>query len=200
MPAQVMLPPPSAKSSTDAVQGRLRVEAVRGGEIREVTRFLSALQEVHDAFRFVDAVAELPKSADPGVRLALLRQGPVAPGAEVLRREEAVLVSRVNISSPGFWEFLGKLNFLETIRQYLQDRHERRKDKAYRERHEDDKLRLENEMRTTILLKTRLQVFRDVGFTDAQLQEIARAYFEKPLLALAAAQDAGMIAGAEIVK
>ena len=32
--------------------------------------------------------------------------------------------------SPGFWEFLGSLNPLEVIRRYLNDRHERAKDRT----------------------------------------------------------------------
>ena len=57
-----------------------------------------------------------------------------------------LVLDGVSLSSPGAWDFLGKLNPLDVIRQYLTDRHERRKDKEYREAHENRKLYLENKL------------------------------------------------------
>src|SRR5208282_3632304 len=55
-------------------------------------------------------------------------------------------IHSVTLSSPGFWEFFGKLNPLEVIRQYLTYRHEQRKDREYREAAEKNKLNLENQL------------------------------------------------------
>jgi hypothetical protein len=52
----------------------------------------------------------------------------------------------VQLTSPGFWDFLGKLMPLETIRQYLNDRHERAKDREYRNEAEEKRLDLENRL------------------------------------------------------
>ena len=46
---------------------------------------------------------------------------------------ERLIVARVELASPGFWEFLGLLNPLEVTRKYLEDRHRRRQDREYRE-------------------------------------------------------------------
>ena len=55
-------------------------------------------------------------------------------------------IRRIQINSPGFWEFLGALNPLQQIREYLNDRHRRRQDHKYREQAERERLMLENEM------------------------------------------------------
>jgi len=57
---------------------------------------------------------------------------------------DRLIVHRVVLRSPGFWEFLGTLNPLEVIRKYLNDRHERRKDREYREGAERRRLEIEN--------------------------------------------------------
>src|SRR5580704_6692033 len=48
--------------------------------------------------------------------------------------EDRLVLSSVSLNSPGAWSFLGNFISLETIRKYLQNRHERRKDTNYRER------------------------------------------------------------------
>ena len=64
-------------------------------------------------------------------------------------------IHSVRLSSPGFWEFWGKLNPLEVIRQYLSDRHERRKDREYREEADKERLHLENQLRENQVIRER---------------------------------------------
>lgn len=85
---------------------------------------------------------------------------------------------RVSIQSPGFWEFVGALNPLQQLREYLKDRHERRKDREYRERAEKDKLRLDNELlqrqileKENSLLHEQIAIMRELGFSDAELRQ-----------------------------
>lgn len=47
--------------------------------------------------------------------------------------DDKLRLRSVVIQSPGFWEFLGALNPLETLRKYVNDRHEQRKDREYKE-------------------------------------------------------------------
>jgi hypothetical protein len=56
-----------------------------------------------------------------------------------------VKIKRVAFSSPGFWEFLGKLSPLEVIREFLNDVHNRRKDTKYREHDEHTRNTLEHQ-------------------------------------------------------
>src|SRR5208283_3018379 len=52
-------------------------------------------------------------------------------------RSQQLVSNAVEINSPGFWEFLGSVSPLEIMRNYLNDRHERRKDREYLESAEE---------------------------------------------------------------
>lgn len=74
---------------------------------------------------------------------------------DLLEQEGRLIVRSFQMNSPGFWEFIGSLNPLEVLRNYLNDRHKRRQDREYREAAEADRLdqelqqaRLENDRRT----------------------------------------------------
>ena len=70
---------------------------------------------------------------------------------KILLPSDMLMVKSINFNSPGFWEFLGSLNPLNQLRQYLNDRHNRKKDKLLWEQEqvqkklENDKLKLKNE-------------------------------------------------------
>lgn len=49
-------------------------------------------------------------------------------------RDDRLIILKVNIQSPDFWEVIGSLNPLEQIREFLKDRHERKIDDHYRSR------------------------------------------------------------------
>jgi hypothetical protein len=108
-------------------------------------------------------------------------------------------IQSVTLSSPGFWEFVGKLNPLEVIRQYLSDRHERRKDREYREEAEKERLHLENQLLENRVIRERVQLAREVGATDDDLTPLMNVLVGKPLSKLAQFQDHNVIEGAEIV-
>jgi hypothetical protein len=82
---------------------------------------------------------------------------------------------------PGFWEFLGSLNPLEVIRQYLSDRHRRRQDREYREREEERQLGLENDLREIELLKERLGVAREYDVPEEALAPLLQELVGRPL-------------------
>jgi hypothetical protein len=66
------------------------------------------------------------------------------PAARARAPADPLVVSRVVFESPGFWEFLGNLNPLEVLRNYLNDRHEREKDREYRSAAERERLAIAN--------------------------------------------------------
>jgi hypothetical protein len=109
--------------------------------------------------------------------------------------DELLLVSRVELGSPGFWEFLGSLNPLEVIRQYLSDRHRQRQDREYREREEERQLGLENDLREIEVLKERLGVAREYGVPEEALAPLLQELVGRPLGTLGVLQDRGVIDG-----
>lgn len=109
-------------------------------------------------------------------------------------------VKRVNINSPGFWEFLGSLNALEQIRKYLNERHERQKDHRWREQTDRVKAIRENQLIETQIMKEnleiikeRIQIYRDIGLTDLELRKFIMENIGNPLKQLANHQDTGLI-------
>ena len=103
------------------------------------------------------------------------------------------------LQSPGFWEFLGRLSPLEVVRQYLADRHERRKDREYREAEEKRRLRLENELLENRVMRERIGIARDLGATKKDLAPLLNELVFKPLQQLDQFQDRGLIETAELV-
>ena len=83
------------------------------------------------------------------------------------------------IESPGFWEFLGALNPLQQIREYLNGRHKRRQDREYRETAEQERLRLENALiqrqvceKENAVLRDRINLAKELGYSDHELRQL----------------------------
>ena len=79
------------------------------------------------------------------------------------------MLQRVQLTSPGFWEFLGTLSPLEVMRNALNDRHRRRQDREYREEAERRRLDLQNDYLETEVLRDRIALAREAGLSDAQI-------------------------------
>ena len=89
--------------------------------------------------------------------------------------------------------------FFETLRKYLNDRHERRKDKDYRESAEKRRLFIENEILENEAIAGRIKVLRELGLNDQQISGLVNELVEKPLTALNRYQDSDLIQGAELI-
>lgn len=132
----------------------LRVNAPRSGTVRETTAFLNQLETTFNQSHSFIRLVELfdPESESFRRRFRLWYDIGLPPYINLPLRlptdsillEERLVIHRVQLVSPGFWEFLGALNPLHQIREYLDDRHRRRHDKEYREQAEQDKLSLQN--------------------------------------------------------
>lgn len=101
----------------------------------------------------------------------------------VPRSDQLVLVA-VQLSSPGSWYFLGKLNSLEVIRQYLNDRHTRRQDREYRESAEKGRLVLENLKLENEVISERIRIAKELRATDQGLAPLLNELVYKPLAGL----------------
>jgi hypothetical protein len=111
-----------------------------------------------------------------------------------------LILRGVRLESPGFWDFVGKLNPLEVIRQYLNDRHERRKDRSYREAAEARKLDLENQLLENKVIRERIQIAQELGATEEDLAPLLNEFVYRPLNGLDVPQDRDLIEIAEFIK
>jgi hypothetical protein len=131
--------------------GYLRIEGTGGVRASEIQDLLQALEVAYQAVSRVEVAAEnilgmfeWAERYGPPFRY-WLPAGVSQPSLSDAYPSDPLVVARVELSSPGFWELLGSLSPLEVLRKYLNDRHEHRKDNDYRSPAERRRLDLENE-------------------------------------------------------
>jgi hypothetical protein len=141
--------------------------------------------------------------------------------AAVRSRVDKLVLSAVEIHSPGFWEFLGALSPLKFIRDILIDMHERKKDRLYKMAAEAQKLELDNEYRrleveekammiakmekeafreemVNVVLKhnviaSRVRLLRDMGMTDDEISRYVKEALSDPMVDLLSAMEAANV-------
>ncbi|MDI7864520.1 hypothetical protein MRS76_21525 [Rhizobiaceae bacterium n13] len=104
----------------------------------------------------------------------------------------------VRLQSPGFWDFFGKLNPLEVLRNAINDAHERRKDRAYRESAEAKRLHLENIILENEALSGRIAVLRDLGMTEEEMAQIRTTLIHQPIERVLQFQNSRLIDSADL--
>jgi len=112
---------------------------------------------------------------------------------KIVLPSDRLVISKVNIQSPGFWEFLGGLNPLQQIREYIKDRHERDKDKKYRSRQEEELGDLSIEEKKNNIINQRIDMLKKAGYTDNEIRQLVTAMVIIPLKKLDRYQDNGQI-------
>ncbi|MCX8478511.1 MAG: hypothetical protein ORN56_01835 [Chitinophagales bacterium] len=114
---------------------------------------------------------------------------------KIVLPSDRLIISKVNIQSPGFWEVLGSLNPLQQIREYIKDRHERKKDEKYRSRQEEEIGELEIQERKGRIVNQRIETLKELGYSNAEIRQFATAIVIQPLIRLGNHQDNGQIEG-----
>ena len=116
---------------------------------------------------------------------------------EIVLPAERLTISKINIQSPGFWEFLGSLNPLEQIREYLKDRHERQKDRKYRNRIEEKLGDLSIMEKENNIISQRIEILRELGYSEVEIRQLVMVMIIEPLNKLGKLIDNGQIEGVE---
>lgn len=114
--------------------------------------------------------------------------------------EDQLEISRISIRSPGWVELLGSLNPLQQIREYLKDRHERKKDVAWRSEAEKERahveldiLRLQAERERTGLISEFYELLERMDLSQEERQRILWDRLGTPMMRLAHHQDTGLL-------
>jgi len=102
-------------------------------------------------------------------------------------------LTKINIQSPGFWEFLGSQNPLQILREYLKDRHERMKDKKYRMRQEELKGELDILEKQEGIIQKRIETLKSIGASEEEIRHSVATLISNPLQKLATHQDSELI-------
>ena len=124
--------------------------------------------------------------------------------SEFILPDDRLNIGKIQLASPSFWKFLGSLNPLQQIREYLNDRHRHRQDRVYREKPEAEKLTLENKLieqqiieKKNSILRERIEIMKEVGLSNHEIRSLIWENADKPLINLARYQDTGLIESAE---
>ena len=115
--------------------------------------------------------------------------------AKIVLPSDRLFISKVNVQSPGFWEVCGSLNPLNQIREYIKDRHERKKDDQYRSRQEEEIGELEIEKRRNEIINQKIDTLQRLGCSEAEIRQLVTAMVFEPLDRLGRHQDNGQIGG-----
>jgi hypothetical protein len=194
-------------------EARLAINALRGGTATEIAEFLHdidaayratygyLLKEPLDLGEFLDFYRfyPLPRRIMAPIAYSRIARPTVIPSEIELLPECQLVVSRISINSPGFLEFVGSLNPLSHIREYLKERHERTKDNQYRNKAEQERLKLENKILQQTLVNRQLENIRLLGEIEREfpVEALRRQAWELlgPAYArLGRHQDSGLIA------
>ena len=185
----------------------LVVNGPRLGRVEEIGGFLATLDQVYEHLYAFDLLVDEAKrrhaETEPQWRLGAPRRPRIRlrsirrPNVLVLP-EDRLRIERVRFESAGFWDFVGALNPLEVLRQYLRDRHERQRDRDYRSAAEAERLRLENERLKTEIARDRMQLLREIGIPEEQIRDAVTRHLVLPLSRLDTFQDSGLIGSATI--
>ena len=187
----------------------LRVNGVLEIAAFEASEFISAIDDCYRGLSFFeDFIDEFGgrrrgytrRFFHPEIPFYFFRENWREFPPEFLWREKRLVLQTARFESPGFWEFLGKLNPLEQIRLYLNDRHERRKDNEYRKRQEEEAADWAIEAQKTEVMRKKVELAKEMGATDEEIRMLFRSAVEPSLQRLFDAQDRGVIDKAKIRK
>jgi len=180
----------------------IRIDGLRGAPAEEIVAFLSDLNSAYShLWAFELTVSDLEPVSERRWLERAKKPPTLRPIKDVLRivyPEEKLVLTKAAIESPGFWEFLGSLNPLREIREFLNDRHRRRQDREYRERAEARRLELENVEIETRIIERWITILRRAGYAEQDIRRFVTIHVHDPLNSLVRHVDAGLIGGASI--
>lgn len=189
-------------------QGTIKLNLERGATISEFNSFLSDLESAYLSIYQLPSRERLRSLRRPrpypieffdpeflygGTRIDQMRTEYVYPS-------DQLEISRITIQSPGWIELIGALNPLQQLRDYLKDRHERKKDKEWRWKSEKERAEAELETLRIQAERERVGALRDfyelldrMGMSEEDKRRILWERVGVPLTNLARHQDQGLL-------
>lgn len=95
--------------------------------------------------------------------------------------QDRLVITKINIQSPGFWEFLGSANPLQFIRDFI-------KDITFRNRQE-------KELGDLKILQEKIEILKDLDYDEAQIRQLVFTMITEPLNKISRHKDNGQIDG-----
>jgi hypothetical protein len=109
-------------------------------------------------------------------------------------------ISRINIQSPGWLEVSGVAGILEQIREWLKDRHERKKDEDWRDQADKERAQVELEIlkaqaerERTGAIADYYKLLEEMGYSAEERQRMLWERLGAPMMRLGQHQDTGLL-------
>ena len=187
-------------------RGEVRLNIERGATVAEFGQFLADLERAYLAIYSLPSRPELRRwrrrylTGYFDLDLIVPYWGFPGLTAEMLHPDDQLLMPRISIQSPGWLDLSGIGGVLEQIREFLKDRHERKKDKDWRDQAAQDRAHWENQLLKHQAEREGIGAIRDYGELLEELglsqEERDRLLWERlgvPLARLGHHQDTGLL-------
>ncbi len=186
-------------------RGAIKFDLERGATVAEFRSFLADLEGAYIALYSLPTRRRYGRLG-PLVDILGYELLPFSLASDRVMRPDEVHpddqleLSRISIQSPGWGEFIGALNPLRELRDYLKDRHERTKDKRWRDATDHDRAVLENDLLRAKAEREHVGALSDfhdlmerAGISQEDRQRIMWEKLGLPMKRLGRHQDSGLL-------
>ena len=97
--------------------------------------------------------------------------------SDIVSPDDYPLITKINFNSPGWWEVIGQLNIFEQLREYLKERHLRKKEKEFTwdsERQisvaEFESKKLNNDLLKLDITQKMIEQLKEIGFSEVEIR------------------------------
>ncbi|MDE5818309.1 MAG: hypothetical protein K2I07_03175 [Lachnospiraceae bacterium] len=192
---------------------KFRIYGEALGSVKDVSSMLSALEKIYKTFLecgmiiYESKFIRKDKLHKRGtIQFEFDKQKFKFQAPYYLTPEDVILViDKVNFNSPGSWDVIGSWNPLSQIRKYVNERHERIKDKRYgweldkkMKEAELEEKKLRNDQIRLEITKEIIEQLKETGMSSRDLSSVAQDYY-KNLRLLDTHIDSGRIVQIEEV-
>lgn len=200
----------STLTATETTQGIvLRIHGDGDLYVGDVSCFLRDLEYAYNSAYVFDSILEEAEELyrtgnNPGLPIRnLLWMAWWPPTTEkvaaMVPEADRLKLIGVIFHSPGHWDFLGVLNPLTVLLQYLEARHNWRQDREFRDPAESRRLELENQRLELDLIERKIVILQKLGANSRDLALLKEQLLAQALRQLNPYQDRGLILDSEIV-
>ncbi|MBL1084999.1 hypothetical protein JK359_24005 [Streptomyces actinomycinicus] len=184
------------ESTAGAQFGIFRFESESGIPVDDLCGLLQALNAAYSGIgeiRGAVALGTIP------IHRARQRVHAHDRASDYLATAPRLMFMSAHVDSPGVWEFLGSLNIFTQIREYLKDRHERKKDFAYRNEAEKRQLAAAATKAEVDAVSGFVTLLLQAGYTEAEIRQRLEDRFFQPMRQLESFQDRGLLLEPEVL-